>query len=479
MKRRFHLYPWELWAYKKLRLLSQTVLGKFIQKRLFDNPNLRIPFQAIPLWIASALTGLVAVAYENLFVLFERAGKAFWTPSPWHIFITTPVFFVLAWLVTARFAPAARGSGIPQLLAAVDLAGTARQGFVGQLLSIRIALVKIGSSLLLLLGGGAIGREGPTLQIAGSVFQTVYQYIPAGWARVSQRIMLITGGASGLAAAFNTPLGGIVYALEELTKSHIARFRTAVFSAVIIAGMTAQSFLGSYLYLGYPKLAPLPLSLIWAVPVLAFLSGYLGALFTRVLLWLGELRRKYRGRKKQLGFVLALSLLFAILLFFTGATAMGTGKPLINNILFEGAASAPWYTFPVRFAGAVLSFSVGASGGIFATSLSSGAALGAFLVHFSGLPEAHHNLLVLVCMIGFLTGVTRTPFTAAILVLEMTDRHSAIFYFLLAGMTAHIGAAQVISRSFYEIQKDIFLESMGINHTGAAGRGTEKDNAYQ
>ena len=147
----------------------------------------------------------------------------------------------------------------------------------------------------MLLSGGAIGREGPTLQVAGSIFQTVYRFIPPGWSRVSQRIMLITGGASGLAAAFNTPLGGIVYALEELTKTHIARFRTAVFSAVIIAGMTAQSFLG----------------------------------------------------------------------------------------------------------------------------------------------------------------------TAAILVLEMTDRHSAIFYFLLAGMIANLGAGMVLRRSFYEIQKDGYLEAVG------------------
>ncbi len=457
MKRKFHLYPWELWAYKKFRTLRNTALGQFVQRRIVDNPDLRIPFQAIPLWVASILTGLVAVAYEDMFVLFEQTGKGLLAPAPWVAFLTTPFFFGLAWFLTVRLAPNARGSGIPQLLAAIDLAGTSRHTWIKNLLSLRIGLVKIGASLLLLLGGGAIGREGPTLQIAGSLFETVYRIIPKNWARVSHRIMLITGGASGLAAAFNTPLGGIVYALEELTKSHIARFRTAVFSAVIIAGMTAQVFLGSYLYLGYPKLIPFPLTLIWAVLALAFLSGYLGAQFTRLLLWMGQLRSKYPGRKQQLGFVLVLGLLFATILFLTGETAMGTGKPLINQILFQGSASAAWYAFPARFLGAVLSFSVGAPGGIFATSLSSGASLGALLVHYGGLPEEHHNLLILVSMIGFLTGVTRTPFTAAILVLEMTDRHSAIFYFLLAGMVANLGAGRVLDKSFYEIQKDGFL----------------------
>ncbi|MCB0531734.1 MAG: chloride channel protein [Lewinellaceae bacterium] len=460
MHKKYHLYPWEIWFLKQLRRWRNTLVGRVVQKKIIDNPDMRIPFQAIPLWVASALTGLVAVAYEDLFVLFEQSGKALLAPAPWVVFLTTPILFALAWYMTARIAPNARGSGIPQLLAAVDLAGTSRQALIQRLLNLRVALVKIGASLVLLMGGGAIGREGPTLQIAGSVFDMVYRWVPEGWPKVSHRIMLITGGASGLAAAFNTPLGGIVYALEELTKSHIARFRTAVFSAVIIAGMTAQSFLGSYLYLGYPKLATLPVGLIWLVLVLGFLSGYLGAQFTMVLRWIGQWRSQFRGRKKQLGVVLGLGLVFATLLFFTGTIGMGTGKPLINQVLFEGAASAPWYTFPVRVLAAVLSFSIGAPGGIFATSLSSGASLGAFIVHWGGLPAEHHNLMILVCMIGFLTGVTRTPFTAAILVLEMTDRHSAIFYFLLASMIAQFGAGWVSKRSFYEYQKEVYLDQL-------------------
>lgn len=466
MSKKFHLPVWRIWIGKRLRDLQRTTAGQFIQKKILENPNLKMSLQAMPLWIASVLTGLMAIAYEHLFKLFEWMGKSFAANAPWYVFLTTPLLFVAAWLLVARFAPNARGSGIPQLLAAVDMAGTSRHTGIRHLLSIRISLVKIGSSLLLLLGGGAIGREGPTLQVAGSVFETVYRAIPQEWAKVSHRIMLITGGASGLAAAFNTPLGGIVYALEELTKSHITRFRTSVFSAVIIAGITAQLFLGSYLYLGYPKLSVLPLSMIWVVIVFAFLSGYLGALFAQLLLWISRLRQKFPRRKQQLTFVLILGILSAGLIFFTGETAMGSGKSLINQILFEGSALTPWYAFPVRFLASAVSFSVGAAGGIFATSLSSGASLGAVLVHFSGFPQEHHNLLVLVCMIGFLTGVTRTPFTAAILVLEMTDRHAAIFYFLLAGMISHLGAGQVMSSSIYEIQKEIFMHAASIHSGG-------------
>ncbi|MEZ4919120.1 MAG: chloride channel protein [Saprospiraceae bacterium] len=451
--------PWELWVRKQFRYLMRTRLGLFVKQKILDNPNWKVPFQAIPLWVASALTGLVAVAYEHLFKLFEHGGRFILEEIPYLIFLTTPLFFIASWALTERFAPNAKGSGIPQLMAAVDLAGTSQNKLVSHLLSMRIALVKIGSSLTLLLGGGAIGREGPTLQISGSIFEMVYRVIPSNWPRVSERIMLITGGASGLAAAFNTPLGGIVYVIEELTKSHIARFRTAVFSAVIIAGMVAQNFLGAYLYLGYPHLVSFPFWMIWAVILIAFISGYAGAGFTALLLKLGSFRRQFQSRIGQVGFILILGLLFATMVFFAGPMGIGSGKSTINFILFEDTMT-PWYLFPVRFLGALLSFSVGGAGGIFATSLSSGAALGSWLVGTLNLPLAHHNLLVLVSMIAFLTGVTRTPFTASILVLEMTDRHSAIFYFLLAGIIGNLAAGFILSKSFYEIQKDVYLNAL-------------------
>lgn len=458
MQHKYHLHSWELWLRKKVRELINSPIILFIARYLPKGIISKIPFQGVPLWIASALTGLFAVGYEHLFGIFEEFGKEIFEKSPYLLFITTPSCFLLAWWIVNKYAPKARGSGIPQLMAAIDLAGTKRHTLVDKFLSIRVIIVKVVSSLLLLLGGGAIGREGPTLQIAGAIFETVYRQIPEGWAKVSQRIMLITGGASGLAAAFNTPLGGIVYVVEELTKSHIGQYRTAVFSAVIIAGMTAQSFLGSYLYLGFPKVKTLPISLFWVALFIAFFSGFMGAVFTKSLLWINAYRLRFKALGSQYFLVALLGVLFAALVFFGQEDTMGTGKSLINKILFQGTTTVEWYMFPIRFLGAALTFSVGGAGGIFATSLSSGAAFASMVVTFIQVPLEHHNLMVLLAMIGFLTGVTRTPFTSSILVLEMTDRHSAIFYFLLAGIIANLAASFVLNKSFYEIQKERYLE---------------------
>ncbi|MBO9640669.1 MAG: chloride channel protein [Siphonobacter aquaeclarae] len=455
---KYHLNPWEIRFRRHLKQAGNLPIVQRASQWLIRHHLSTAPFRAAPLLIASALVGLVAVGYERIFAFIERQGMRFFEAHPSWIFLTTPLCFAGAWLLTRYLAPAAAGSGIPQLMAAVELAEGRSHKRVDGLLSVRVALVKVASNLLLLLGGGSTGREGPTLQVAGSLFETVYRLIPEGWNRVSQKTMIVTGGAAGLAAAFNTPLGGIVYVVEELTKAHLALFRTAVLSSVIIAGMTSQYLLGPYLFLGYPKVIPLPFSSLWLVVLLALVTGLAGAWFTRILLWIGAMRQRLKGFTLQLISVTALGLLFAVLVYYTGTPTMGSGKELINDALFHGTGHIPWYAFPARFIGNALSFSAGGAAGIFATSLSSGAMLVSLLLNtVFTVPVEHHNLLVLAGMIGFLTGVTRTPFTSAILVLEMTDRHSAIFYFLLAGMVANLAASFVLRQSFYEIRKEEFL----------------------
>ncbi len=434
--------------------------------RWLDQRRLRylvriLPLRALPLWIAAMLTGLVAVGYEQLFHAAEDLGQRVIREHPlWGIAITPFAFAIALWLVE-RFAPAASGSGIPQLMAAVEIP-TAQRALIHRLLSLRIAAVKMVSSLFMLLGGAVIGREGPTLQIAGSIFHWVHSKLPAFWPHVSQRVMLITGGAAGLAAAFNTPLGGIVFAVEELTRTHITHFRTSVLAAVIIAGLTSQTLLGPYLFLGFPRIGEPGLRHLGWVILFSSLAAVTGALIVRILKRVAAWKAHHGGgHRKYLG-AIVLGLCFAALLSVYGADAAGTGKPLINRLLFTPDAVMDWHVLPVRLIGMVISYSVGAAGGVFATSLSAGAALGEVLMQLFTLEAYSRNLLILSCMIGFLTGVTRSPFTAAILVLEMTDRHSAIFYFLLASIAASSAARVVDRESFYETGKNSILRSFGI-----------------
>ncbi|GAB3717888.1 hypothetical protein GCM10027592_60370 [Spirosoma flavus] len=431
-------------------------LDQYVIRRLYTDRVRKIILQSLPFWIASLLVGLTAVGYEELFAWAEHLSFTWLSKQPLLAFLLTPVAFVSAWLAVRLLAPAARGSGIPQVMAGIELSAPTTHGHTAYLLSLRVALVKILSSVVLLMGGGVIGREGPTIQISAAIFRAINRLQPSGWPQLSRQIALVTGGAAGLAAAFNTPLGGIVFVVEELTQTHITRFRTAVFTAVIIAGMTAQAIQGPYLYLGFPKVIASTGWVLGIVVLVAIFCGLAGAVLAKTLLWLNAYRRRFRTWSEQIGWVAGCGVLLAGLAFWIGTDAMGTGKPIINRLLFQNDHQTAWYLFPVRFAGMALSYSSGAAGGIFATSLSAGAILGDLISRLTNVAPSDTNLIILVSMVSFLTGVVRSPFTAAILVLEMTDRHSAIFQLLLGGLMAQGAASLIDPVSFYEHLKTGF-----------------------
>ncbi|HEY4063939.1 MAG TPA: chloride channel protein [Puia sp.] len=406
--------------------------------------------QAIPFWIASVVTGLVAVLYTRLFALAEKGTANIIHFHSWLLFIVTPACFLTAWWVVRRFAPYSRGSGIPQVMASIELATPKYDDKVNKFLSLRIIIVKIASSLIMALGGGVIGREGPTIQVAGSIFRKINEWLPAWWPKISRRNMIMTGAAAGLAAAFNTPLGGIVFAVEELTRTHISYFKTALFTAVIIAGLTAQGLLGPYLYLGYPDMSNLSGSIFLGVALVAVPAGLAGALMSKWMLRLFAWKARFRLTRQHVLYVTGCALIIASLAFFVDERVLGSGKELMKTSLFTALKYNTWYMPLLRIVGPIFSFTTGASGGVFAPALSAGASMGATLSGWMHLSSTDTNLVVMSGMVGFLTGVTRTPFTSAILVLEMTDRHNVIFHLMLAGMIASLVAMLIDKHSFYD-----------------------------
>jgi H+/Cl- antiporter ClcA len=416
--------------------------------------------QAIPFWVASLITGLVAVVYTKLFALAEKGTAYIIQAHLWLLFIVTPVCFLLAWWMVRKWAPFARGSGIPQVMAAIELATPKYNDKVNKLLSLRIILVKVASSLIMAFGGGVIGREGPTIQVAGSVFRKINEWLPAWWPRISKRNMIMTGAAAGLAAAFNTPLGGIVFAVEELTRTHISYFKTALFTAVIIAGLTAQALLGPYLYLGYPDVSHLSGYIFLCVILVAIPAGLLGSLMSKWMLKIFRWKDTFRFTRQHVLYVIGCALVIASLAYFVNERVLGSGKELMTTALFSQDKYNSWYMPLLRIVGPIFSFTTGAAGGVFAPALSAGASIGATLSGWMHLSATNTNLVILSGMVGFLTGVTRTPFTSAILVLEMTDRHNVIFHLMLAGMVASLVAMIVDKHSFYDHLKYQYMHDL-------------------
>ncbi|MBK6756093.1 MAG: chloride channel protein [Flavobacteriales bacterium] len=324
-----------------------TSLFAWIGRGVMNSRMKELTLLTLPYQVAAVLTALIAVGYAKLFSMVEDMHLWLLQLHPDWIFVSAPICFVLSWWLVRRFAPLAGGSGIPQLMAAIEVADEKETDRSWRFLNVRIILVKIASSLAMVLGGGAVGREGPTLQIAGSVYRIVHKLLPPFWPKVSRQVMLVTGGAAGLSAAFNTPLGGIVFAVEELTKTHLAQFRTAVLTAVILAGMTAQWLLGPYLFLGYPTLATVGFSFMYKVLVIGLAAGAIGALFCKAILLLDKWRRMLKGNTGQLLFAVGCALAFACTVKYVGSYSLGSGKHPAE-LLVRRAGDPSWRDIVAR-----------------------------------------------------------------------------------------------------------------------------------
>lgn len=413
----------------------------------------------LPFWIAGALTALFATSYARLFSWAEEISTKIYDLSGLWFIAIPPIFFCISWLLVEKLAPKANGSGIPQLMVAIEKAHQKQIDSIDKFLSFRIILVKIISSIFGVIGGGAIGREGPTLQISGSIFHLVGKNWK--WGEIQNRsAFLMAGAASGLASAFNTPLGGIVYVIEELAKSHLSSFRTGVLHAVIFAGIISQMIMGPYLYLGYPKIPNFEYYLVWQYITISLISAAVVTVFAQSLKYVVRWRTDLNSISKKAVFTLASGLLFGLLVVLLSSHGKGSGKDLLTSMLFHSQNSS-FSDFVSRFFGSILTYANGGAGGIFAPTLSLGGSSGSYFSNVFNFELG--PLAVLIGMTAGLAALTHSPLTSFILVLEMTDRHSSIFPLMLAAIIGH-GFSKIISKkSFYEFVYERLLKEMDSN----------------
>lgn len=429
--------------------MRTSPLGRDVVGYLKQRPAL----QSGVYWLAATLAGVSAVAFAVGFEFLEQSAQ--WMAQEYLLLylILAPCCLLAASWIVREFAPAASGSGIPQVMAAISADSSQCTRWVG----FRICVVKGISALLCVLGGGVIGREGPTIQIAAGIFHGLGRRFQSIWPQINHQSLLVAGGAAGIAAAFNTPLGGIVYAIEELSAQNFHRFKTMLITAVIVAGVVAQALQGPYLYFGFPKLPVITFSVLpWAL-VIGAIVGASGGLFGILLFRIQRLLRT-RTMEERLRFTVCLGIILPLVGWALGGELLGGGTELIQRLLFQEDTSVPLLTIAGRFLGPLATYATGAAGGVFAPSLATGAAMGGKLALWFD-PELY-RLFVVLGMIAFLSGVTRAPFTAFVLVLEMTDRHSAIFAMMLTALVATLAAKLFEAKSFYErVQESLLAET--------------------
>ena len=398
----------------------------------------------LPFISVGIVAGTACCFYAILFARVEKAGLSFLKEYLPYGVLVSPFLFILSLLIVQKIAPGASGSGIPQVMACAE---KSHSHLAYLFLGFRVMAVKIISSVLVMFAGGAIGREGPSLQISAAIAHKIGLIFKKVGVTVKTDQLYIAGAASGLAAAFNTPIGGIVYAIEELSHEHMRKYKDVLLLSVVIAGFTAQLLIGNYLYLGYPKvLSTFSFSMLLTVSIVSFLAGVFGSLFSMLLTSLIKWRSS-QTFNQQLIIAGMVGLSMVVIFYFFGGRAIFSGNESINFVLFEHE-DIPFTESIFRFVTPLLTSMTGVAGGIFAPSLSAGAVFGGLMAQLAD--HSLRTILGLSGMIGFLTGVTRSPITSFVLVFEMTDRHSAVLGMMFAAFFSSLGSNILSDKSFYE-----------------------------
>ena len=398
-------------------------------------------------WLGAVLVGLVCALFAEAAEWANHAFLAFASKHPYLPLVITPLGMTLIVWLTIKFFPGSQGSGIPQAIAALSISGKSA------VLSLRIALGKILLTLLGLLSGGSIGREGPSVHVGASIMHWIgrHAHFPPHY---MERGLILAGGAAGVAAAFNTPLAGIMFAIEEMSRSFENRTSGIVIVAVVIAGVTAMAVLGPYHYFGTASSGVLPGLGTWlAVGICGVGGGLLGGLFANALIT-GSQKVAPIARRTPLRVAFIAGLLLAIIAFLSGYSASGTGYVEAKAILTESGEFDPWY--PLSKMGATLaSYLTGIPGGIFAPSLAAGAGVGSNIAHW--LPVAPLSVMILLGMVGYFSGVVQSPLTAFVIVVEMTAEREMILPLLATAFIAY-GASHLVSpRPLYHTLAQAFI----------------------
>lgn len=401
-------------------------------------------FLNLPFWIGASLAALVAVVYAKIFAICEDWALAHSADK--IILFTAPLAIIISFLLGYFFSKESLGSGIPQIIAAVETKDDANP-LLGKLFSFKMLFIKVLGSCVCVFGGGSTGREGPTLQISAGIFFQLSKWWPKSLPKPPQNLMILAGGAGGLAAAFNTPLGGVVFAIEELSKTHINLVRTSLFQAVIIAGLISQVLLGNYLYLGHQTLDSTFTWIFLQTILIAAVIGITAAFFAESLYRIGRWR-KNKNFQIQLLMTILCGCLFGLTIWICGPATVGGGKRFMTDILANPTSEGSLLIPASRLFGNFFTYIGGVIGGVFAPALASGAAIAQFMTYELSLQAP--RVMTLVGMVAFLTGITRTPFTSFVLVLEMSDSHEIILYLMLSSFVASLVARLVNTKSFYE-----------------------------
>jgi len=405
--------------------------------------------------IIGVLAGLIAVAYRYILDFAEKSREALLTYfhatagfSSWGWIVLPAIGLVIGGLVgllTVRVAPDAAGSGIPHVkgtllhIRSMDWKRLLPVKFVGGILGMGVGL--------------SVGREGPTVQMGAGVGKFVADVLSVPSKSVPQ--LLSCGAGAGLAAAFNAPLAGFLFVIEELHRELSARTFGGALVAALTADIVARAFGGhspSFAISGYP---PVPLSALPIAVLLGVAGGVTGVVFNRTLIRAADLS----GHNSKIPRWLLPGIAAAIcgLAAWWIPEAVGGGHATAEHLLrgqLNWTLAGLLVLLAAKFALTTISYASGAPGGIFAPMLLMGAIMGtvsarSFSSVFPSL-TSDTTAFQIMGMAALFTGSVRAPLTSIVLIVELTGNYQQLLAIGVVCLVADLTAAALRGTPIYE-----------------------------
>lgn len=410
--------------------------------------------------IKLVLKGLIVGIIVGVFIIIYRSALTCAEEFAINMYgflknnmIFIPVWFgvliILAYIVGKLIdrEPYISGSGIPQV-----------KGLMGGYIKnrpISIMINKMIGGTLAILGGLSLGREGPSVQLGACVGDLVSKN--SNSTRLERRLLVSSGASAGLAAAFNAPLAGVLFSLEEILKYFSPIVLLATVTASVAADFLAKQFFGLRPVFNFDGTALIPLRSYWVLVILGAILGILGVFYNWLTLKTQDLFGKLKcstSTKLMIPFVLAgfLGLLLPMVL--------GGGHAILGNLTLSSTLGFLIIILIVKFLFSIISFGSGAPGGIFFPLLiiggTIGAIFGSIMINFFGMESNCLNSFIILSMAGYFAAIVRAPITGIILITEMTGTFSQLLSLTVVSIIAFFTAELLKSAPIY----DSLLESL-------------------
>ncbi|MBS5936761.1 ClC family H(+)/Cl(-) exchange transporter [Clostridium sp.] len=436
--------------------MDEENIAKILEER--KHMKFRLIIQGL---IIGLLVGIVIVLNRILITKFTAVFKKFYLWGNKGIVNIFLVLIVLAFLglivgYMSKEEPMIAGSGIPQV-----------KGRVLNKLKLnwlRILVLKFFGGVIALSAGLTLGREGPSVQIGASVGEGVaektYKRFP-----VKKEFLITAGASAGLSAAFNSPLSGIIFALEEIHRSFSPLVLLPAMAAAITADFVSKNFLGMEPSLNFSELSIMPLKYYWILILLGIFVGIMGALFSKGIVLFQNIYGKFKNLKIEVKVMIPFVITAIVGLLYP--SLLGGGHELIMDLTSsEMTLLVLIIIYILKFLLLLICFGSGVPGGIFLPMLLLGAILGnitgVISVDYFGVSAIYITNFIALGMAAYFSAVVKAPITGIVLIMEMTGSFSHLLSLSVVVIISYITSELLRNEAIYETLLERLLKKVGV-----------------